>query len=147
MYCLFLVLSLILSSNASHPPIFNITKDYELEEFLCSGTQLLNDTTVKLSTNISHIIHNVSFCIINTTYSLSITSNSSQQAVIQCNDSIIQPTSGIAFLNIRNLTLQRLVLRGCGGYLKGLDVMNLINSTDSPNIFAKSFSSAAVSTH
>ena len=49
MYCLFLVLSLVLSLNASHPRIINITKDYELEEFLCSGTQLLNDTTVKLS--------------------------------------------------------------------------------------------------
>ena len=140
MYCLFLVLSLILSSTASHPRIINITKDYELEEFLCSGTQLLNDTTVKLSTNISHFIRNASFCIINTTYSLSITSNSSQQAVIQCNDSIIQPTSGFAFTNIHNLTLQRLVLRGCGRYLKGLDVMKLINSTDSPLKFSRNHS-------
>ena len=48
MYCLFFVLSLILSLNASHSQIFNITKNFELEEFLCSGTQLLNDTTVKL---------------------------------------------------------------------------------------------------
>ena len=137
MYCLFLVLSLVLSLNASHPQIFNITKNYELEEFLCSGTQLLNDTTVKLSTNIHHFIRNASFCIINTTYSLSIISNSSQQAVIQCNDSMIQPTSGFAFTNIQNLTLQRLVLRGCGGYLKGLDVMKLINSTNSPLKFTQ----------
>ena len=147
MYCLFLVLSLILSSNASHPRIINITKDYELEEFLCSGTQLLNDTTVKLSTNISHFVRNASFCIINTTYSLSITSNSSQQAVIQCNDSIIQPTSGFAFTNIRNLTLQRLVLRGCGGILKGLDVMNLINSTDSPLTFLQNHSAVLLFLH
>ena len=42
MYCLFLVLSLILSLNASNPRIINITEDYELEEFLCSGTQLLS---------------------------------------------------------------------------------------------------------
>ena len=135
MYCLFLVLSLVYSSNESHHQIIKVTKDYELEEFLCSGTQLLNDTTVKLSTNIHHFIHNASFCIINTTYSLSITSNSSQQAVIQCNDSIIQPTSGFAFFNIQNLTLQRLVLKGCGKYLKGLDVIKLINSTESPIIF------------
>ena len=94
MHCLFLVLSLVLSSTASHPRIINITKDYELEEFLCSGTtRLLNDTTVKLFTNIHHFIRNASFCIINSTYSLSITSNSSQPAVIQCNDSIIHPTS------------------------------------------------------
>ena len=137
MYCLFLVLSLILSLNASHPQIFNITKDYELEEFLCSGTQLLNDTTVKLSTNIHHFIRNVSFCIINTTYSLSITSNSSQQAVIQCNDFIIQPTSGFAFTNIAKLTLRKLVFKHCGGYLKGLDVMKLINSTDPPLKFSQ----------
>ena len=145
MYCLFLVLSLVLSSNASHPRI--ITKDYELEEFLCSGTQLLNDTTVKLSTNISHFVRNASFCIINTTYSLSIISNSSQQAVIQCNDSIIQPTSGFTFTNIQNLTLQRLVLRGCGGYLKGLDVMKLINSTDSPLTFSWNHSAVLLFLH
>ena len=147
MYCLFLFLSLILSSNASHPRIINITKDYELEEFLCSGTQLLNDTTVKLSTNIHHVIHNASFCIINTTYSLSITSNSSQQAVIQCNDSIVQPTSGFAFTNIQDLTLQRLVLKGCGGYLKGLDVMKLINSTDSPLTFSQNHSAVLLFLH
>ena len=142
MYCLFLFLSLILSPNASHPRIINIAKDYELEEFLCSGTQLLNDTTVKLSTNISHFIRNASFCIINTTFSLSIISNSSQQAVIQCNDS-----SGFAFTNIHNLTLQRLVLRGCGGYLKGLDVMNLINSTDSPLTFSRNHSAVLLFLH
>ena len=143
----FLVLSLVLSSNASHPQIINIIKDHELEEFLCSGTQLLNDTTVKFSTNISHIIRNVSFCIINATYSLSITSNSSQQAVIQCNDSIIQPTSGFAFTNIQNLTLQRLVLRGCGGYLKKLDVMKLVNSTDSPLKFLQHQSAVLLFLH
>ena len=148
MYCLFLVLSLILSLNTSHPQIFNIIKYYELEEFLlCSGTQLLNDTTVKLSTNIHHFIRNASFCIINTTYSLSIISNSSQQAVIQCNDSIIQPTSGFAFTNIENLTLQRLILGGCGGYLKGLDVMKLINSTDSPLPFSQHHSAVLLFLH
>ena len=146
MYCVYLVLSLILSSNASHPRIINITKDYELEEFLCSDTQLLNDTTVKLSTNISHFIHNASFCIINTTYSLSIISNSSQQAVIQCNDSI-QPTSGFAFTNIQNLTLQRLVFKHCGGYLEGLGVMNLINSTDSPLTFLQNHSAVLLFLH
>ena len=145
MYCLFLVLSLVLLSTASHPQI--ITKDYELEEFLCSGTQLLNDTTLMLSTNISHIIHKSSFCIINTTYSLNITSNSSQQAVIQCIDSIIQPTCGFVFNNIQNLALQRLVFKGCGGYLKGLDVMKLINSTDSPVTFSQNQSAVLLFLH
>ena len=146
MYCLFLILLLVLLSNASDYQI-NINEENELEEFLCSGTQLLNDTTVEVSTNIHHLIHNASFCIINTTYSLNITSNSSQQAVIQCNDSIIQPTSGFAFINIQNLTLQRLVFKGCGGYLKGLDVMKLINSTDSPITFSQNQSAVLLFLH
>ena len=147
MQCPLVVLSFVLSLVVVAAHQINITKDYELEEFLCSGTQLLNDTTVKLSTNISHIIHNASICIINTTYSLSIISISSQQAVIQCNDSIIQPTSGFAFTNIQNLILQRLILRGCGGYLKGLDVMKLINSTDSPLSFSQHHSAVLLFLH
>ena len=147
MQCTLVLVPFVLSLVVVAAHQISITKNYELEEFLCSGTQLLNDTTVKLSTNISHIIRNASFCIINTTYSLSIISNSSQQAVIQCNDSIIQPTSGFAFTNIQNLTLQRLVLRGCGGYLKELDVMNLINSTDSPLTFSQHQSAVLLFLH
>ena len=147
MQCPLIVLSLVFSLVVVAAHQINITKDSELEEFLCSGTQLLNDTTVKLSTDIHHFIHNASFCIINTTYSLSITSNSSQQAVIQCNDSIIQPAGGFAFTNIQNLTLQRLLLRGCGGYLKGLDVMKLIISTDSPIIFSQNQSAVLLFLH
>ena len=54
MYCLFLVLLIVYSSNESHHRIIKVTEDYEMEEFLCSGTQLLNDTTVKLSINIHY---------------------------------------------------------------------------------------------
>ena len=121
MQCTLVLLPFVLSLVVVATHQINITKDYELEEFLCSGTQLLNDTTVKLSTNISHVIRNASFCVINTTYSLSIISNSSQQAVIQCNDSIIQPTSGFAFINVQKMTLLRLVFKRCGGYLKELE--------------------------
>ena len=117
MQCTLVLLPFVFSLVVIAAHQVNITKNYELEELLCSGTQLLNDTTVKLSTNISHIIRNASFCIINTTYSLSIISNSSQQAVIQCNDS-----SGLAFTNIHHLTLQRLVFKHCGGYLKKLEL-------------------------
>ena len=103
--------------------------------------QWYSATTVKLSTNISHIICNASLCIINTTYLLRIIGNASQQAVTQYNDSIIP-------LIIQNLTLQRLVLRGCGRYLKGLNVIKLINSTDSPLKFSQlSVSSATTFTH
>ena len=146
MQCPLVVLSFVLSLVVVAAHQINITKDYELEEFLCSGTQLLNDTTVKLSTNISHFICNASFCIIDTTYSLSIISNSSQQAVIQCNDSI-QPSRGFAFTNIAKLTLQKLVFKHCGGYLKGLDVMKLINSTDSPLKFSRNHSAVLLFLH
>ena len=121
MQCTLVLLPFVLSLVVVTAHQINITKDYEFKEFICNGTHLLNDTTVKLSTNISHFIRNVSFCIINTTFSLSIISNSSQQAVIQCNDS-----SGFAFTNVQKLTLQRLVLRGCGGYLKELKLKKSI---------------------
>ena len=146
MQCTLVLLPFVLSLVVVNAHQINITKDYELEEFLCSGNQLLNDTTVKLSTNISHFIRNASFCIINTTYSLSITSNLSQQAVIQCNDSI-QPSKGFAFTNIAKLTLQKLVFIHCGGYLKGLDVMKLINSTDSPLSFSQHQSAVLLFLH
>ena len=45
------------------------------------------------------------------------------------------------------LTLQKLVLRGCGGNLKGLDVMNLINSTDSPLKFSQHQSAVLLFLH
>ena len=45
------------------------------------------------------------------------------------------------------LTLQKLVLRGCGGNLKGLDVMNLINSTDSPLTFSQHQSAVLLFLH
>ena len=146
MYCLFLISLLVISSTASDHQI-NITKNYELEEFLCSSTQLLNDTTVKLSTDIHHFIHNAPYCIMNTTYSLSIISSSSQQAVIHCDDSITQPTSGFVFTNVQNLTLKRILFRGCGGYLKKLDVMKLINSTDSPVHFSQNQSAVLLFLH
>uniref|UniRef100_A0A1X7U199 Uncharacterized protein n=2 Tax=Amphimedon queenslandica TaxID=400682 RepID=A0A1X7U199_AMPQE len=84
-----------------------VTNDDQLEIFLCDSHPLTEDTIVVLSTNITHIIDNVSFCIINATYSLTLISDSSlQQAVINCsNNGSTQPTTGFAFINIHNLTL------------------------------------------
>ena len=119
----FYPLLIVLSTATTYQ--INITSSSNLEKFLCDSRPLTEDTIVVLSTNITHIIDNVSFCIINTTYSLTLTSDSLlQQAVINCsnNGSIIQPTTGFAFINIHNLTLHRLVWRGCGGFLNGLDI-------------------------
>ena len=111
--------------------------------------QWYSATTEKLSTNFSHIIRNASFCIINTTYLLRIIGNASHSKLLH---SAMTPLYNIIVdllsLIIQNLTLQRLVLRGCGGYLRGLDVIKLINSTDSPLKFSQlSVSSATTFTH
>ena len=119
----------LLSSTTSYQLL--VTNDDQLERFLCDSCPLTEDTIIVLSTNITHIIDNVSFCIINTTYSLTLTSDSSvHQAVINCsNNDSTQPTTGFAFINICNLTLHRLVWSGCGGYLRG-SAAEFINFTN-----------------
>ena len=121
--------------------VVNVTKEKQLEQILCHDSISLDgDTHLVLSTNITHIIDNVSFCIINTTYSLTLTSDSSLSAKVYCiNNSIIQPTTGFAFINVHNLTLHRLVWSGCGGYLSGSSlVIQIINSTGSSVYFTQS---------
>ena len=116
----------------------------QLEKFLCNGSPITEDTVTVLSTNITHVISNVSLCIINTTYSLTLISDSSLPAIVQCNRSMMQPTSGFAFVNAHKLTLQRLVFSGCGGYLRKLDA---INDTDSPFYFTSYQSAVLVFLH
>ena len=140
-FCLIFVI-LVVTSGASFPHFVNVTEENELEQILCHNSSSLDeDTHLVLSANITHIIDNVSFCIINTTYSLTLTSDSSlHQAVINCsnNGSTMQPTTGFAFTNIHNLTLQRLVWSGCGGFLSGSSlVIQIINSTESSVYFTQ----------
>ena len=147
MYCTILALSLVLLSVSSEQ--INITDEYDLENFLCNGTHSLDDDTLLvLSDNITHLIgNNVSFCVINDTYSLTLTSESSKQAVIQCNDSSTLPNSGFAFTNIHNLTLIRLVFTGCGEELKRLTAIESINSSVSPMHFSQYHSAVLVFLH
>uniref|UniRef100_A0A1X7UJH4 Exosome complex component RRP40 n=1 Tax=Amphimedon queenslandica TaxID=400682 RepID=A0A1X7UJH4_AMPQE len=105
-----------------------ITEEHGLEKLICNSS-FASDTVLILSTNITHIIGNVSFCVVNTTYSLTLTGDStSKQAAVKCP---VQPSSGLAFDNIHNLTLNRLVVTGCGGYLRDLpsSVIESINSS------------------
>ena len=119
----------------------NITKEDQLETFLCStGVPPLNDdTTLVLSSNITHLINgSSSFCLINSTYSLTITSDDpSLPAHINCNSSTNEgPRTGFGFINLHNLTLHKLVLTDCGSSLTGLgEVMEYVNSTQSPVYF------------
>ena len=143
MFLFHVFLGLLVTSVSAHFAIhvMNVTEENELEQILCHNSSSLDgDTHLVLSTDITHIIDNVSFCIINTTYSLTLTSDSSlQQAVINCsNNGSTQPTTGFAFINIHNLTLRRLVWSGCGGLLSGSSlVIQMINSTGSSVYFTQ----------
>ena len=149
MYFTILALSVVLFLVSSGEKIINITKEYELEEFLSNETHSLDDDIVLvLSDNITHFIsNNVSFCGINDAHSLTLTSESSKQALIQCNDSSTPPNSGFAFTNIHNLTLTRLVFTGCGEQLKRLAAMESINSSVSPMYFSQYHSAVLVFLH
>ena len=137
MYRAIIALSFVFLSASSEQ--INVTNEYDLETFLCNDTDSLDDDTLLvLSDSITHLIsNNVSFCVINTTYSLTLTSESSKQAHVKCNDSSIPPNSGFAFINVHNLTLTRLVFTGCGKQLKRLAVMESINSSVSPMYFSQ----------
>ena len=134
---LFLITSL--SFSGAHLHVINVTEENELEQFLCyNDPPVVGDTLVVLYTNITHYISgNVSFCMINTTYSLNITSNSSGPATINCiqtGNHLYWPTTGFSFINVHNLTLQRLVFRGCGGFFKN---SSIIDATDYPFHFTQ----------
>ena len=141
-FLLFLIVSL--SFSGAHLHVINVTGENELEQFLCyNDPPVVGDTLVVLYTNITHYISgNVSFCMINTTYSLNITSDSSGPATINCNKTFNSKwnatiTTGFSFINVHNLTLQRLVFRSCGGFLKNSSIIDVINSTDYPFHFTQ----------
>lgn len=130
-----------------------ITQENELEYVLCNAGELDGYHAVILSTNITHLITGQSsFCLINSTYSMSLTITATEDtpttpAVIYCTTSdnaTVEPRTGFAFINLHNLTLNRLVVTNCGGYLKQLKsvaMTNIINSTHSPIYFTTNQSS------
>ena len=139
-FVLFILLSL--TAVASIPCVVNIRDENEMEQFLCSNNKPLEqDTHVVLSTSMTHYISsNVSLCVINTTYSLTLTTDSSLPAVIQCNQTSNLshwPTTGFVFTNVHSLTIQRLNITGCGGFLKNSTIIDIINSTDSSVYFTQ----------
>ena len=129
-----------MSYSGAHLHVINVTEENELEQFLCyNDPPVVGDTLVVLYANITHYISgNVSFCMINATYSLTITSNSSGPAIINCSGNYLDgPTTGFSFINVHSLTLQRLVFRGCGGFLKNSTIIDIINSTAYPFHFTQ----------
>ena len=149
-----LLLSFIcLLANVRGAVHINITQSDELQRVLCHSGELSNgDTIIVLFTNITHNITNISFCLVNTSHSLTIKSATNSHAHIQCLSSVSQPsypTSGFAFINLRNLALQKISFRGCGAFLKDLDenVLQFINSTTSPVHFLEYHSSLLLFFH
>ena len=127
----------LFKSIATHT--INITEENGLEQFLCKDKNPIEqDTRVFLSASVTHYISsNSSFCTINTTYSLTLTSDSSRQASIICRGQPLWPTTGFVFTNVFNLVLQRIGFTSCGGFLIHSKVINVINSTSSPLYFTQ----------
>ena len=131
----------------------NITYNNELETVLCHSGPFNNDTIIVLSTNTTHEITNISFCLVNTSHSLTIKSATNSLAHIQCPTANVSqpsyPTSGFVFVNIYNLTLQKLSFQGCGAFLRDLDesILSSINSTTCPVYFTEYHSSLLLFLH
>ena len=130
----------------------NITHSNELETVLCHSGPFNNDTIIVLFTNITHEITNISFCLVNTSHSLTIKSATNSLAQINCSTAVSHPsypTSGFVFINLYNLTLQKLSFQECGAFLRDLDesILSSINSTTSPVYFTEYHSSLLLFLH
>ena len=147
------VVCLLFNTQEATAHEINITHSNELETVLCHSGPFNNDTIIVLFTNITHEITNISFCLVNTSQSLTIKSATNSLAHIRCptaNDSQPSyPTSGFAFVNLYNLTLQKLSFQGCGTFLRDLDesILSSINSTTSPVYFTKYHSTLLLFLH
>ena len=134
-FCLFILLLLSASLvSCSLPNIISVTEDYELEQLLCGSTQWKlqkSDAILVLSTSVTHTISsNVSFCDIATTYSLTLRTDSQLLlATVHCDSSTTQATTGFVFTNASSLTMQRLILNGCGAFLADFSHIRSVNSS------------------
>ena len=147
-----LVISLLFNTQEATTHEINITHSNELETVLCHSGPFNNDTIIVLSTNITHEITNILFCLVNTSHSLTIKSATNSLAQINCSTAVSKPsypTSGFVFVNLYNLTLQKLSFQGCGAFLRDLDesILSYINSTTSPVYFTEYHSSLLLFFH
>ena len=130
----------------------NICHSNQLETVLCHSGPFNNDTIIVLFTNITHEITNILFCLVNTSHSLTIKSATNSLAYIRCPTAVSHPsfpTSGFVFVNLYNLTLQKLSFQGCGAFLRDVDesILSSINSTTSPVYFTEYHSSLLLFLH
>ena len=152
MLLLLVFICLLVNTQGTIALEINITYSNELETVLCHSGPFNNDTVIVLSTNITHEITNISFCLVNTSHLLTIKSATNSLAQIICSTAVSQPsnlTSGFVFVNLYNLTLQKLSFQGCGAFLRDLDesILSSINSTTSPVYFTEYHSSLLLFLH
>ena len=152
MLLLLVFVSLLFNSQGGTAHKIIVTHSNELETVLCYSGAFNNDTIIVLSTNITHEITKISFCLVNTSHSLTIKSATNSLAHIKCPTAVSQlsySTSGFAFVNLYNLTLQKLSFQGCGAFLRDLDesILSSINSTTSPVYFTEYHSSLLLFLH
>ena len=153
MLLLLVFVSLLFNTQGATSHEINITHRNELETILCHFGPFNNDTIIVLFTNITHEIRNISFCLVNTSHSLTIKSSTNSLAYIRCPTALVSqpsyPTSGFVFVIIYNLTLQKLSFQGCGAFLRDLDesILSSINSTTSPVYFTEYHSSLLLFLH
>ena len=153
MLLLLVLVSLLFNTQVATAHEINITRRNKLETVLCHSGPFNNDTVIVLFTNITHEITNISFCLINTSHSLTIKSATNSLAHIKCPTAVVSqpsyPTSGFVFVNLYNLTLQKLSFQGCGAFLRDLDgsILSSINSTTSPVYFTEYHSSLLLFLH
>ena len=143
---------LLVNTQECHDRKITISHNNELEIVLCHSGLLTNDTIIVLSTNITHEITNISFCFVNTSHSLTIKSATNSLAHIRCPTAVSQPsypTSGFVFINLYNLTLQKLSFQDCGAFLRDLNksILSSINSTASPVYLTEYHSSLLLFLH
>ena len=153
MLLLLVLVCLLCNTQGAIAHEINITHRNELETVLCHFSPFNNDTIIVLSTNITHEITKISFCLVNTSHSLTIKSATNSLAHIRCPTAAVSqpsyPTSGFVFINLYNLTLQKLSFQGCGAFLRDLDesILSSINSTTSPVYFTEYHSSLLLFLH
>ena len=152
MLLLMVFVCLLVNTQGATAQKINITHSNQLETVLCHSGPFNNDTIIVLFTNITHEITNISFCLVNTSHSLTIKSATNSLAQINCSTAVSKPsylTSGFVFVNLYNLTLQKLSFQGCGAFLRDLDenILSSINSTTSPVYFTEYHSSLLLFFH
>ena len=131
------LLSGLLPAAVLSADVISVTDSNELERYLCGNrnNSLASGTTLELSSNVLHHLNfsQQQFCILENLVDLTITSNSSSLAVIQCDPVNVIPLNsvgGLGFFNMQSLRLLNLKFIHCGGVIPS-SALRLVNDSES----------------